>query len=197
MARPVARQCHVIKDQADLSTTLSLLVRDESATPNTETPRDSKRYVIRAEKGSKVKRKNDLGPPEELPPPARFQGQTRAFLKIQDGSDAFYTYCIIPHARPKVHSKEPDKVPPEAVALVAAGHREIVLTGVQKGAYGQQTIRRSQWPNPHSNRLPNLLEKVAQVPDPPRIRLNSLNPADVTPRLLNIMAARPKRPILS
>ncbi len=182
---------HVVKDRADLSTTLSLLIGDKSASPNTETPKHSKRYTIRAEKGSKVKSKNDLAPPQELPPPACFQGQTRAFLKIQDGCDAFCAYCIIPHARPNVHSKGPDKVLSEAAALVAAGHKEIVLTGVHIGAYGQSTVHRRQWPDPNSEHLADLLDQVAQVPNLPRIRLSSLSPAEVTPRLLDVFAAYP------
>jgi len=182
---------HVVKDRDDLSTTLSLLVGDGPVCPNTETPIHANRYTIRAEKGSKVKRKNDLGPPEELPPPVSFQGQTRAFLKVQDGCDAFCAYCIIPYARPKVRSKSPDKVVAEAAELVAAGHKEIVLTGVHIGAYGQATVDRSRWPDSRTEKLADLLFQVAQVPNLPRIRLSSLHPAEVTPRLLDVFAAHP------
>jgi threonylcarbamoyladenosine tRNA methylthiotransferase MtaB len=110
-------------------------------------------------------------------------------LKIQDGCDAWCSYCIIPQARPKVHSKPPDKVLAEANALVASGHKEIVLTGVHVGAYGCASVRRrQQTPRPGAN-LPDLLEKVARIRGLARLRVSSLDPADVTPRLLDVFAS--------
>src|SRR6185436_15958238 len=59
----------------------------------------------------------------------------RGFLKIQDGCDAHCTYCIIPNLRPRVWSKPVEDVIEEAKALVDAGHREIILTGIFLSAY--------------------------------------------------------------
>lgn len=117
----------------------------------------------------------------------KFCGQTRAFLKIQDGCDGFCSYCIIPKTRPDITFKPIDKVLEEAKNLVNAGHKEIVLTGIFLGAYGQTSVRRKNWPNQINDNLAILLEKVAQVPDLKRIRLSSLEPADVTDRLISVM----------
>jgi threonylcarbamoyladenosine tRNA methylthiotransferase MtaB len=117
----------------------------------------------------------------------KFHGQTRAFLKIQDGCDGFCSYCIIPKTRPNITFKPIEKVIEEAQHLVKAGHKEIVLTGIFLGAYGQETVKRKNWPNNENPILADLLKKIVQVPGLKRIRLSSLEPADVTDRLLNVM----------
>jgi threonylcarbamoyladenosine tRNA methylthiotransferase MtaB len=117
----------------------------------------------------------------------KFHDQTRAFLKIQDGCDGFCSYCIIPKTRPDITFKPMDKVIAEAQSLVNAGHKEIVLTGIFLGAYGQQSVRRKKWIDGENENLAILLQKVAQVPNLKRIRLSSLEPADVTDRLLDVM----------
>jgi threonylcarbamoyladenosine tRNA methylthiotransferase MtaB len=80
----------------------------------------------------------------------------------------------------------------EAAALVAAGHKEIVVTGVHVGAYGQSTVRRRHWPAPENEHLALLLERLARIPGLARIRLSSLDPADVTARLLSVFADHDK-----
>ena len=117
----------------------------------------------------------------------KFCGQTRAFLKVQDGCDGFCSYCIVPTTRPDISFKPIDKVINEAQDLVKAGHKEIVLTGIFLGAYGQNTVKRKNWPNNENPILAEMLEKIAQVPDLKRIRLSSLEPADVTNRLLEVI----------
>lgn len=62
--------------------------------------------------------------------------RTRAFVKIEDGCENYCSYCIIPFARGKVRSKDPSVVLKEIKALVALGHKEIVLTGIHTGHYG-------------------------------------------------------------
>jgi threonylcarbamoyladenosine tRNA methylthiotransferase MtaB len=74
----------------------------------------------------------------------------------------------------------------EAKQLIRSGHREIVVTGIFLGAYGRNTARRKSWPHPQNDKLPELLEKLAQIPNLPRIRLSSLDPADITTRLLDV-----------
>ncbi len=201
-----ADNLHVIHDRNHLASTLSLLVATPSTTPDqartdsrdSEGPRHSNDTVIRPKTAQKIKSKHDLSTGAALPPPAFFQGQTRAFLKVQDGCDAFCTYCIIPIARPTVLSKPLSEVVAEARALVAAGHKEIVITGVHVGAYGLPSIRRrhvanvAQPPsagNPGTATLPDLLAEVAQVAGLARIRLSSLDPADVTDRLMDVFAS--------
>lgn len=181
---------HVVKDRCDLTATLRCLVAAQATTPDAQSSRCFD-PSIRAQNGDKVKSKNDLQQPDELPSLTRFQGQTRAFLKIQDGCDASCSYCIIPTARPAVRFKKVEEILAEATALVTAGHKEIVLTGVHLGAYGYQTARRRNWPDEENIHLPALLDEVAQITNLARIRLSSLDPADVTARLMDVFAAHP------
>ncbi len=201
--KALGENVHVVKNRCDLVATLSRLVHTESTAPDSArlTPASagvtSPPYLhptdalIRPESDAKVKCEKDLWPSDELPPLTSFHGQTRAFLKIQDGCDAFCSYCIIPTARPVVRYKNSEEILSEASALVTAGHREIVLTGVHIGSYGQNTARRRRWPTSENPHLPALLDQVAQIPGLARIRLSSLDPADVTPTLLDVFCAHP------
>jgi len=141
--------------------------------------------IIKAENKSKIKYKNESKNYRKLPLLTSFSDHTRAFLKVQDGCDGYCTYCIVPQTRPFVRSKPADVVLREAKALVEAGHREIVVTGVFLGAYGQESVRRKHWPNQQNDNLPDLLDKMAEIPHLERIRVSSLEPADVTDRLLD------------
>ena len=69
--------------------------------------------------------------------PDRFPGRTRAFLKIQDGCNARCSYCIVPKARGPSRSMPEGHVLERVTSLAAAGYREIVLTGIHLGAWGQ------------------------------------------------------------
>ncbi len=73
----------------------------------------------------------------ELLAPKHYRNLTRANLKIEDGCDCFCSYCVIPFARGRVRSMPVDKVFSVAKDLVLSGHREIVLTGINIGAYGK------------------------------------------------------------
>jgi len=128
---------------------------------------------------------NKLVCKSELPSLTSFKGHTRAFLKVQDGCDGYCSYCIVPKTRPVIYSKPVEQVLREAQTLVEAGHKEIVVTGVFLGAYGQKTVRRKNRPDSRNDRLAELLDKMAQIPNLARIRLSSLEPADVTPRLID------------
>ena len=140
---------------------------------------------VDAENGFKVNCSNNIDALPKLPQLTAFKGQTRAFLKIQDGCDGYCSYCIVPQTRPHVRSKPPEAVLKEARALVAAGHKEIVVTGIFLGAYGQESVRRKNWADGQNDKLADLLDKMAKIPNLARIRLSSLEPADVTPRLLD------------
>ena len=63
------------------------------------------------------------------------QAHTRANLKIQEGCRQFCTYCIIPYVRGPLRSRAVEDAAQEAERLVAAGHREIVLTGIHLTSY--------------------------------------------------------------
>jgi len=107
----------------------------------------------------------------------RFDGHQRAFVKVQDGCVLNCTYCIIPSVRPGLRSRPADEIADEVAALVAAGRREIVLTGIHLGHYGIDLSRgrpKSQW-----CRLWNLVQRLDGVGGDFRIRLSSLEAAEV------------------
>jgi threonylcarbamoyladenosine tRNA methylthiotransferase MtaB len=109
-----------------------------------------------------------------------FTGQTRAFLKIQEGCDLFCTFCIVPFARGRSRSVPPRQVLDHLHDLAARGFQEVVLTGVHLGGYGGDLEPRTD--------LYGLLEMIAEQPPVPRIRLSSIDPPEVTSRLLELMA---------
>jgi threonylcarbamoyladenosine tRNA methylthiotransferase MtaB len=118
----------------------------------------------------------------------RQTGRQRAVLKIQDGCDAHCTYCIIPTLRPSLWSKPTDQVIDEAKALVAAGHVEIVLTGIFLGAYGQTTALRRRQEIGADKHLGRLIDSLCtQVPGLRRLRLSSLEPGDLSDELVSIL----------
>jgi len=117
------------------------------------------------------------------PPISRFDGHTRAFVKIQDGCDDFCAYCIVPHVRGRVRSRPPHEVAAEVQRLVANGHLEIVLTGIHLGSYGQDSDGR--WA------LLPLVERLAATPGLRRLRLSSLELREVSDDLLDLIAASP------
>jgi len=188
---PVGENIHVVKDRCELAGTFARLARTESTTPDSNRTKHPAITPITPQNDAKVKSKNDLHRTQDLQPLASFHGQTRAFLKIQDGCDSCCSYCIIPTARPVVRFRNVDEILAEATVLVAAGHKEIVLTGVHIGSYGQATTRRRHWPTAENPHLPALLAQVSQVTNLARIRLSSLHPADVTPRLLDVFCNHP------
>jgi len=118
-----------------------------------------------------------------LPPISHFDDHQRAFVKIQDGCDAFCSYCVVPFTRSVVWSRPPETVLDECRRLVASGHKEIVLSGVFLGAYGRATCRRNRW-DPTPSPLGPLLESVAAIPGLWRVRLSSIEPGDLTADLL-------------
>ena len=65
-------------------------------------------------------------------------GKTRAYIKIQEGCDRFCAYCLIPYARGPVRSRPLDEIIEEAVMLLDAGYKELVLTGINTALYGTE-----------------------------------------------------------
>src|SRR5581483_9345929 len=117
----------------------------------------------------------------------------RAYLKIQDGCDAHCTYCIIPQLRPSLWSKPVDECLNEARALVDAGHKEIVLTGIFLGAYGQPTALRRRQSIETAKPLGDLVEALCtQVRGLHRLRFSSLEPGDLTDDLIERLRSRPQ-----
>jgi threonylcarbamoyladenosine tRNA methylthiotransferase MtaB len=113
-----------------------------------------------------------------------FAQRTRAFLKIQDGCDAFCSYCIVPHARGRSRSISGEFVLGQVELFLASGFQEIVLTGIHLGQWGQDLQ-----PPRH---LTSLLESILDHCPPPRLRLSSLEPGEITGDLLELMASEPR-----
>jgi threonylcarbamoyladenosine tRNA methylthiotransferase MtaB len=117
----------------------------------------------------------------------RFDGHQRAFVKVQDGCVLNCSFCIIPQVRPGLRSRTPDDIVAEVEQLVRGGRREIVLTGIHLGHYGidlSRGRRKSEW-----CRLWHLLERLDRLPGDFRIRLSSLEAAEVRDDLIKVLAA--------
>jgi len=188
--RTMAEDVHLIKNRSDLADTISRIIDNKAATLTSQRTQSCPDITIKAKNSYKIKYKKELNNHLDLPLTS-FEDQTRAFLKIQDGCDGYCTYCIVPKTRPFVRSKPVDEVLNEAQALVEAGHMEIVVTGIFLGAYGRKSVRRKNWPDRQNNHLADLLDKMAEIPNLERIRLSSLEPADLTPRLLDTLCRYP------
>jgi threonylcarbamoyladenosine tRNA methylthiotransferase MtaB len=109
--------------------------------------------------------------PSRLGPP---MARTRAFVKIQDGCDNACTYCVIRLARGPQQSRPAGDVLHQVKACLAAGHQEVVLTGVHIGAYGHDVSRHEV-----GDDLWGLVARILAETDVPRLRLSSIEPWDL------------------
>lgn len=105
--------------------------------------------------------------------------RTRAFLKIQEGCQNFCTFCIIPYTRGPLRSRALVSVRREAEKLVAAGFREIVLTGIHLGAYGRDLTG--------TVTLADAARTVLEIDGLQRLRLGSLESVELTPALFTLL----------
>ena len=111
-------------------------------------------------------------------------GRTRAFVQVQNGCDHRCTFCIIPYGRGPNRSVEPAAVVAEVKRLVAHGYREIVLTGVDIASYGKDAE-----PSAPGGLCRRLLD---EAPELPRLRLSSIDPAEIDPQLERLIADEPR-----
>ena len=107
----------------------------------------------------------------------KFENHTRAFVKIEDGCNAFCSYCIIPYVRGRVRSKAKEDVISEVKTLVEDGYKEIVLTGIHTGKYGIDI----------GSSLEELLYDLVEIPGIYRIRLSSIEINEITPRIIELL----------
>jgi threonylcarbamoyladenosine tRNA methylthiotransferase MtaB len=105
-------------------------------------------------------------------------GNTRAFIKVQDGCDNRCTFCVTTIARGEGVSRPLGDIVTEIQALTSAGYQEAVLTGVHLGSYGRDRGRAAG--------LSELVEAILQHTDIPRLRLSSLEPWDVAPGFFDL-----------
>lgn len=104
--------------------------------------------------------------------------RTRAFVKIEDGCENYCSYCIIPYARGKVRSKEPNVVLEEITKLVNDGHKEVVLTGIHTGHYGGDL---------KGYNFANLLRDIVKIEGLERLRISSIEITEIDKEILAVL----------
>ena len=114
---------------------------------------------------------------EELEVPY-FTDRTRASLKIQEGCNNFCTFCIIPWARGLMRSRDPEKVVEQATQLVNSGYKEIVLTGIHTGGYGQDL---------KNYNLAQLLRDLDTIEGLERIRISYIEASQLTDEVIDVI----------
>jgi len=107
--------------------------------------------------------------------------RTRANLKIQDGCNNFCSYCEVPYARGRARSRDFKNILTEARALVKAGHQEIILTGINVGAYQHQ-----------GRTLLDVIEAMEDLQRLERIRISSIEPTRILEKVIAHMAVSQK-----
>jgi threonylcarbamoyladenosine tRNA methylthiotransferase MtaB len=108
---------------------------------------------------------------------SQFDGRKRAYVKVQDGCILKCTFCIIPSVRPGLNSRPPEDIEAEVRRLIDNGHREIVLSGIHVGHYGVDTTRAKSGKAPF--RLWHLFERLDRIPGDWRMRLSSIEAAEI------------------
>ncbi|MCF2719710.1 tRNA (N(6)-L-threonylcarbamoyladenosine(37)-C(2))-methylthiotransferase MtaB [Paenibacillus sp. 203] len=107
-----------------------------------------------------------------------FANHTRAFLKIQDGCNNFCTFCIIPWSRGLSRSRDAASIIAQARQLVHAGYKEIVLTGIHTGGYGDDMDNYD---------LSDLLWDLEKVEGLERIRISSIEASQIDEKMLDVL----------
>lgn len=107
--------------------------------------------------------------------------RTRAFLKVQDGCNAFCSYCVIPLARGRSRSVPAPAIVAEVQKLASAGVKEVVLTAIHAADYESEGLD-----------FTGLVEKVLRETEMPRVRLTSLDPAEIPDHLIALMQNEPR-----
>ncbi|MBI4720509.1 MAG: tRNA (N(6)-L-threonylcarbamoyladenosine(37)-C(2))-methylthiotransferase MtaB [Chitinivibrionia bacterium] len=106
-----------------------------------------------------------------------YPSHTRANIKIQEGCDFVCSFCIIPTSRGPARSRDFDDILRETRALVAEGHREIILTGINLGTYRDR-----------DKGLVELIEAQSRIEGLERIRMSSIEPTTIDERLFDYMS---------
>jgi threonylcarbamoyladenosine tRNA methylthiotransferase MtaB len=180
-SRQLVRRLHEDNPQAAIAVMGCYATRDPEAVARLP----GVRKVI-VDKYRLVEELRDFGVARPAPGISRFDGHQRAFVKVQDGCLLNCTFCIIPKVRPVVQSRPIDDIVSEVGRLVAGGCPEIVLTGIHLGHYGIDLSRgkaRQQW-----SRLWHLIERLDRLEGDFRIRLSSLEAAEVRGALVDVLA---------
>lgn len=111
-----------------------------------------------------------------------FGDRTRTFLKVQDGCDYFCSYCTIPFARGRSRNAHSDEIVRQAIEIAQKGSKEIIITGVNVGDFGQST----------NETFIDLLKKLEEVEGIERYRISSIEPNLVTEEIISFVAKSQK-----
>jgi threonylcarbamoyladenosine tRNA methylthiotransferase MtaB len=111
-------------------------------------------------------------------------GRTRAVVKVQDGCNANCSFCIIPSVRGRSRSMSVDAVIAEVRDLVLRGYKEVVFSGIHLGSYGRDL--------PLKTNLYDLLRRVLEIAGLERVRLSSIEPLEVVPKIIDLVADHPR-----
>jgi threonylcarbamoyladenosine tRNA methylthiotransferase MtaB len=113
-----------------------------------------------------------------------FLDRTRAYLKVQDGCNSFCSYCIVPYARGRNRSLPLERALAKARDLASQGFKEIILTGIHLGTYGEDLVP--------THSLLDLLQALEGEDLDLRVRLSSVEPTEFTPTLIDFLAGSKK-----
>ena len=112
-----------------------------------------------------------------------FNDLTRAYVKIQDGCNNYCAYCIIPYVRGSIRSKSFSDAVSEIKDLVSKGHKEIVFTGINTGAYGKETGQYD---------LTDLIREISKIYDLERIRVSSIEITEIDDKFIKELETNKK-----
>ena len=114
---------------------------------------------------------------------ATLREMSRAYVKIQDGCNNFCSYCKIPFARGRSRSRKKENIIREIEKLVGEGFKEIILIGINLGAYGEDL--------PENIDFEDLLEEILKVPGVERVRIGSVYPDKISDRFIDLFKKYP------
>ncbi len=140
--------------------------------------RDLLEFIESSLKGNHVRDFLPHEPFEEMP--GSYPQQTRAYLKIQEGCIQGCTYCIVPKARGPLRSRGIESILKEATALLKENYKELVLTGVHLGAYGEGM----------EYGLLDVIQGILSLDDSFRLRLSSLEITEVEEGLIQLLSVK-------
>ena len=119
------------------------------------------------------------------------EGRTRAYIKIEEGCNRFCAYCLIPFARGRVRSRDPEEIVEEARALIEKGFKEIVLTGINTALYGTEEGFKEKY-GVEEDGIESIIRMIDSLPGEFRIRLSSLEPTVVNAEYVGRLMKYPK-----
>lgn len=107
----------------------------------------------------------------------RYNNKTRGFVKVQEGCDNYCSYCTVPFARGHIRSRKIENCVEEITKLTNLGMKEIILSGINTGAYGKD----------FNKTLSDLLKEIFKIPGLGRIRISSIEETEITKELLDVI----------